>query len=124
MLFNYFIAATVASTASLLWRALKDDHPKFKEWVKELPFLIGSALTCGFCASLWFTLITILFINPFAGEQIPFTFNWGALLPFANLMVAWFAVGTGVLILRSLVVVLLELGGNLKHQHQTRHNHV
>jgi hypothetical protein len=120
MLTDYFIIVAATSALTLIWRALKDDHPRFKQWIADLPF-IGEALSCGFCAAMWFSLAAVLFANPLATYQTPFSVSFGVLLPLANRIVAWLTVGTAVLFTRSLIIVLLELGGNLKHQHRSRH---
>jgi uncharacterized membrane protein len=119
MFTDYLIVVTAVSTATLVWRNLKEDHHQFKKWVAELP-VVGGALSCGFCASLWMTLVGVLLLNPIA--------SWSHLSGFGGtgrfvvgLLVGWFSVGAGVLLLRSGIVVLLELGGVLKHQHSQGH---
>ena len=118
MFTDYLIVATAVSTATLVWRNLKEDHPQFKKWVAELPF-VGGALSCGFCASLWMTLIGVLLLNPIASWS--HVSGLGAASGVASLITGWFSVGAGVLLLRSVIVVLLELGGVLKHKHHQGH---
>lgn len=114
---DYFILVAVVSTATILWRTIKDDHPKLKTFIRNLPF-VGEPLSCGVCTSAWFSLVAILFINPLA-QWNPDLYT--PLLPVARLFCAWFAVTGGVLIARGIISVLLDGGAVLKHKHTTSH---
>lgn len=106
MLTQYLIATTSITTLALIWRAILLDHPRFAEWVEKLP-LVGPSLYCGFCAPLWFALIGTALYNP---------------LPQWNVVVSWLTVGAGVLFLRNLIAVLIELNGVLTHMHRRGHD--
>lgn len=108
------------TTATLIWRTLKDDHPAFKRFVRELP-IIGESLSCGFCMPMWTTFFVVLIYNPIA-TWIPAQGSVGGdWWPFWSFIVGWFTVGAGVLLLRNLIIVLMEAGALLKHRHEAGH---
>jgi hypothetical protein len=112
MFTDYLIITASITAVTILWRTVKDDRPRFKEFVRGLP-LIGEPLSCGVCVSFWFSLPVVLVFNPLALWQ-PY--------PLLNLLCGWLCVSIGVLLLRSLIIVLLEAGATLKHRHHDSHN--
>ncbi len=117
---DYFILTSAIATATLIWRNLKEDHPIFKSRVATLP-LIGEALSCGFCFAVWMSLLGVVILNPMSTWH-PDPLRLGGIFAQIFLFLAsWFAVAAGVLFIRSVVIVLLELGAVLKHRHQSNH---
>ncbi len=109
MLTDYLIIVSATSAVTLIWRNLKEDHPSLKRAVGSIPFF-GEALSCGFCFAMWASLAAVLVHDPLAGWQGPFP-----------IVASWLSVGSGVLLLRSAIIVLLEAGAVLKHRHQSGH---
>lgn len=119
MLTDYLIIVAAVTTGTLIWRNIKIDHPSFSEKVRSLP-LIGGSLSCGFCFALWASLGAVVYSNPLIGWN-PDHVLIESIFPVANFFVSWFAVGAGVLLFRSVIIVLLELGAIVKHQHAAQH---
>ncbi len=110
MFTDYLVVVSVTVTTALVWRTLLLDHPVLLEAVQKIP-LLGGALSCGFCAAVWFSLIATLFLNPLAA--------WSAqLTPLLALGIGWFSVSAGVLFGRNLLAALMEGTGVLTHLHR------
>ncbi len=116
----YLIITGVVSTTTLIWRNLKMDHPQIKAYVTKLP-LIGGALSCGFCSSMWFSLLGVLIVNPIQMWETGATIFTGIPHDVFVLCSGWFTVGLGVLFSRSAVIVLMEASAVLKHMHHENH---
>ena len=114
MLTNYLILTAAIASATILFRTLKDDHPSFKRFIRELP-LIGESLSCGVCISYWFSLPVVIVADPLG--------SWEFLppVPLLHFATSWLVLGVSVLFARSLVIVLLEAAAVLKHRHQSGH---
>jgi hypothetical protein len=113
MLTDFLIINAITTTTTLVWRALLLDHSRLLEKVRQLP-IIGSALSCGFCATVWFSLIAVLIQNPLS--------TWQPELPILiQLFVGWFTLSAGVLLLRNLIAVLMEGNGVLTNMHRNIH---
>lgn len=123
MLTDILVAMAATAAATILWRTFKDDHPRFKKWLATVPF-IGEALSCGICLTFWFSLITLVIARPFGDYSLPLSEAFAPVAPFIHFAALWLAFGMGVLLIRTLAIVLLELGGKLKHEHQARHARV
>lgn len=115
MFTTFFILVMVVAGVTILWRTLKDDHPKLKTFVQNLP-VVGEALMCGICIAYWFSLPVALVMDIFPMWQAQTSVD-----PIALFFVEWIALGTGVLLLRSAIIVLLEAGAILKHRHHSSH---
>jgi hypothetical protein len=120
MLTHFFLTTLAVSGATILWRTIKDDHPRFKAFVIGLP-LVGPALQCGICISYWFSLAALAVVDPLPGWRPALPHGLGGLEPLLMLGIVWFALGTAVLFTRSLIIVQLEAGGILKHRHLSIH---
>lgn len=114
MLTNYLVLTIAVASATILFRTLKDDHPSFKRFIRELP-LVGQSLSCGVCISYWFSLPVVIVADPLA----PWTFF--PTIPLVHFIASWLVLGVSVLFVRSLVIVLLEAAAVLKHRHQVGH---
>jgi len=113
MFTDFLIMSAITTTVALVWRALLLDHPSLLAKVKQLP-IIGDALSCGFCATLWFSLIAVLIQNPLS--------SWRPELPILiQLFAGWFTLSAGVLFLRNLIAVLMEGNGVLTEIHRNTH---
>ncbi len=113
MLVSYLLTIACITAPALVWRALLLDHPGLLTFIRRIPVL-GSALSCGFCTALWFSLIGVLVHNPIA-PLVP-TLPWLVVTG-----VGWCAVGVGVLFVRNLITVLLEATGVLTDMHRKLH---
>ena len=114
---DYLILTATVAAATILWRTIKDDFPKFKTFVRNLPY-IGEPLSCGVCTSAWFSLVAVLFINPLSSWEPAL---YPPLLPIAQFFCGWFSLTAGVLITRGIIGVLLDGGAVLKHRHTSSH---
>jgi hypothetical protein len=120
MLTDSLIIIAAITAATLIWRTLKDDHPAFKHWVRDLP-LVGKSLSCGFCMPMWTTFFAVCIYNPLESWTPMQGTIGGAFWPLILFFSGWFTIGAGVLLLRSLIIVLMEAGSVLKHQHEAGH---
>ncbi len=121
MLEDYFILSATLATITLVWRNLKEDHPALKSSVASIPFF-GGALSCGFCFAVWVSLLGVMLLDPLNGWYPTGLHAGGGAREMFLFTTSWFSVSVGVLFIRSIIIVLLELGAVLKHQHQSGHN--
>lgn len=120
MITDYLIITSIVAGITVLWRTIKNDYPRFKAWVGNIP-VVGEALNCGVCTSYWFSLVAVLVANPLANWHLPLDFSIAPLTPLADLLAQWICLGTSVLLLRSVIIVLLDLGAILSHRHRSQH---
>lgn len=113
VLISYLLTLACITVPALVWRALLLDHAKLLALVRRVP-VAGSALSCGFCTALWFSLVGVLVHNPI----VPLVTNLSWLEVTG---IGWCAVGAGVLVLRNLTTVLLEATGVLTDMHRKMH---
>ncbi len=111
MLIDFLIVTAVTTTTALIWRALLLDHEKLLNFVKKIP-LIGGALTCGFCFTVWLCLIVVLIYTPL----VFWNYVDNSVI---GIFVAWFTLSAAVLFLRNLIAVLMEGNGVLTHKHRS-----
>jgi hypothetical protein len=110
---DFLIVAAVTTTSALIWRSLLMDHPALLEHVEKLP-IIGGVLTCGFCFTVWLSLLAVMLYNPLS--------LWHTELPaLIRLTIGWFTLSAAVLFLRNLIAVLMEANGILSDKHQRLH---
>lgn len=115
MLTDYLILTSATATLALIWRALLLDHSRFLARVESLP-IVGGALRCGFCASVWLALFAVALHNPLAA--------WAAEHPpLLGFVASWLSVGAGVLLLRNVIAALMEGTGVLTHLHRQGEGH-
>ncbi len=113
MLIDFLIVCAITTTTALIWRAVLLDHSRLLSFVKGLP-LVGGGLSCGFCATLWFSLIAVSLDNPLSW--------WRPDAPFiVQLCIGWFTIALTVLFLRNLIAVLMEGNGVLTDMHRGSH---
>ena len=110
MIAEYLVLTASVATFTLIWRAILLDHKDFAKKIESLP-IVGGALYCGFCASLWFTFFAVCMYNPVTVFTSP-------VMSFAT---GWLTVGAGVLFLRNAIAVLMEANGVLTDMHRTQH---
>jgi len=108
------------ATASVVWRTLKQDHPKFGAFVKSLP-VVGRPLSCGFCFPMWITFAALFFVNPI--EPLGTVPSTDMLRDIVEFVTAWMSVGFGVLTMRFLLVGLQDGAAVLAHMHRALHTH-
>lgn len=120
MLIHFALTCLAVAGATILWRTIKDDHPRFKKFIVNLP-LVGPALQCGICVSYWFSLVALALVDPLPGWRPVLPYDLGLFEPAIILGLMWFALGTAVLFARSLIIVQIEAGGILKHRHLAIH---
>ena len=111
MLIDFLIITAVTTTTALIWRALLLDHKRLLDAVKKIPF-IGGALSCGFCFTIWISLIAVLIYNPL-------TFWDKVSNPLLEVFIGWFTLSAAVLFFRNLTAVLMEGNGVLTHKHRS-----
>lgn len=107
MLINFLVVCASAAMIALIWRAIMLDHPAFALRVKNIPYVIGAALYCGFCFTVWLSILATLLYNPLPKYPLPI-----------NLLTVAFV----TLILRNLAALLMEATGVLTDLHRSKHN--
>jgi hypothetical protein len=113
MLINYFVLVVSVSIIALIWRALLLDHKLLLKYVRNLP-IIGGALACGFCFTMWLALAAVVIYNPISD-----LFN--ELHGLINILLSWFVTSAGVLFFRNLLAILMEANGVLTDMHRSLH---
>lgn len=118
---NFFVLTMTVAGFTILWRTVKDDHPQFNRWVRDLPF-IGESLSCGVCVAYWFSLPVAIAVTVVPGwpSEVPYS----GFATVSAFIVEWITLGTSVLLVRSTIIVLLEAGATLKHRHRATHDQV
>jgi len=116
----YFILTSSLATASVVWRTLKQDHPRFGAFIKSLP-VVGKPLSCGFCFPMWLTFAALFFINPI--EPLGAVSGTSLLGDSLEFVTAWMSVGFGVLTMRFLLVGMQDGAAILAHTHRALHTH-
>ena len=115
MLIDYIVLLALITAPALIWRMLLLDHPTFLSFVEKIPFA-GGALTCGFCTAMWFSLVGVLITNPLQSMFVHL--HWTL-----NILLSWFVVSVGVLLLRNTITTLMEATGVLTGIHHGMHDH-
>lgn len=113
MFLDYLLVITITSVVALVWRALLLDHKRLAEWIKEIP-VVGGALYCGFCFTMWLSLFAVLVYNPVS-------FLFSNLVWVISVFFSWMLVSAGVLFIRNLLAVLMEANGVLTDKHRKMH---
>lgn len=111
MIITIFLTGAFVAGVAVLWRNLIYDNKGLRDALHtRLPKTIQTALTCGFCFTFWFALLTVLILNPLQGWQLPLRFAIApAFLFIFQLFSSWMIVGVIAAIIRFSYVALQEL---------------
>ena len=110
MITDIFLTAMAIAGAMVVWRELLVQSPVLKNRIfKYVPFPVNKAITCGFCATFWSTLLVVVFFDPLRGWfpqlrfDLPFVSGWPIQLAFS-----WMALGGLAVFFRFLIVLVHE----------------